>query len=73
MSKAVLCFAAVLLAGCASADRQQTSQDANQLGRDLKRDVKQADVVVTQEMKDARTRVQEETAKAKRELDKPKQ
>jgi uncharacterized lipoprotein YajG len=73
MSKATLLLAAFLLAGCSHQEASQTREDARKLGQDLKHDAKQADAVVTQEMKDARVKVQEETEKAKRELDKPKQ
>jgi len=70
MSKAVLFLAAILLAGCSDSDREQTRQDADKLGRDLKKEVKEADVVVTKEAKEARVKVQQETDKAKRELNK---
>lgn len=72
MSKAVLCLAAILLAGCSQEDRRQTSQDADKLGQDLKKEVKEADVVVTKEMKKAKEKVHEETQDVKREVDKPK-
>ncbi len=62
MSRAVLCLAAILLAGCSQVDRDQTSQDADKLGRDLKKDVKQADAVVTKDLNKAKEKVHEETA-----------
>jgi len=72
MSRAAICFAFVLLAGCSKSDQERTRQDAAQLGHDLKRDAKDANAVVTKEALQAREKVQDEAAKAKRELDKPK-
>jgi hypothetical protein len=66
MPKAVLLLAVVLFAGCSHADRAQTGDDARKLGQDIKRDVKKADVVVTQEMKDARERVRKDVDSAKK-------
>jgi hypothetical protein len=60
MLKAVLLLAAVLFVGCSREDRAQTGEDARKLGQDLKHDVKKADAVVTQEMKDARERVKKD-------------
>jgi hypothetical protein len=65
MNKAVLLLA-VLLAGCTREDRAQTDQDAKKLGQDLRRDIKKADVVVTQEMKDAQQRVKRDVDEAKK-------
>jgi hypothetical protein len=66
MPKAVLLLAVVLFAGCSHEDRAQTGDDARKLGQDIKRDVKKADVVVTQEMKDARERVRKDVDSAKK-------
>jgi hypothetical protein len=73
MSKAVLLVGALLLAGCSHSDQEQTREDARKLGQDLKRDTKKADAVVTQDLKDARVKVQEGAHKLKNDLDKPKQ
>jgi PBP1b-binding outer membrane lipoprotein LpoB len=73
MSKATLLFAAILLAGCSREDQQQTKEDARKLGQDLKHDAKKADVVVTQEMKEAREKVQNGAEKLKQDVNKPKQ
>jgi len=66
MPKAALLFAAILLAGCSREDRAQTNEDAKKLGHDLRRDIKKADVVVTQEMKDAQARVKRDVDSAKK-------
>lgn len=70
MIRVALLFAAILLGGCSQTDREQTREDAKKLGQDLKRDAKQADAVVTQEMKDARAKVQQGAEKIKRDADK---
>jgi hypothetical protein len=66
MPKAVMLLAAVLFVGCSHEDRAQTGEDARKLGQDLKHDVKKADAVVTQEMKDARERVKKDVDSSKK-------
>jgi outer membrane biogenesis lipoprotein LolB len=73
MSKATLLLAAILLAGCSHEHQEQTREDAKKMGQDLKRDAKDADAVVTQKMKEAQARVQADTEKLKKEVDKQKQ
>jgi hypothetical protein len=61
-----------MLAGCSQENKDQTRADAKKLGQDLKRDAKEADAVVTEKMKEARVKVQQETQDLKRKADKPK-
>jgi hypothetical protein len=66
MPKATLLLAAIFLVSCSHEDRSQTAEDARKFGRDLKKDAKHADVVVTKEMKDARERLKQDIDSAKK-------
>jgi hypothetical protein len=66
--RAALFISICLLAGCAQEDRNQTRQDADKLGKDLKQEFKKADAVVTKEAHEAREQVKKGAEKVKKDI-----
>jgi hypothetical protein len=72
VTKTILLFPLILLAGCSHEEMRQTHEDARKLGQDLKKQMKTADAVVTKEAKEARDKVKDGATKLKGDAEKPK-